>query len=573
MFINNANAFDMVENMQALYLTLLVFSVFVYGCSQQGSSTNVVSPSSVEQDTTNGADRSKPNIIVILADDMRAGYTGHEGHPVVKTPNIDSLAAKGVVFTNSFATSPVCTPSRTALLTGQYERKHGINFNSDSALSNQAYKQTYPMLLKEAGYFAAYIGKNHTPIGKNENGVVGYKSGVMDHSFDYWYSSHGHLGFYPKENPKHAIFVNAKSDTQVEIIEEGVENFFTPDDVFNAGYDFLKERPTDKPFAMLINFNVPHNGGTGSMEFRDSDLALYRTTYRDQIDSMQIPATYIAEVDIVEPKLPLNVYNGEYIANYGYVKTPQAMRERETRVVQTISGIDKLLGKLLRQLEQQSISDNTIIVFTSDHGILHGEFGLGGKSLLYEASVKVPLIIYDPRVEQPRKSDQLVALVDIAPTLLDLADLPVPDAMQGVSVKPLLQGNDSSWRQELFLENMMTIQNYPRIEAVRTKQWKYIRYFDKENDQEYADMLVASINGERPIYEELFNIESDPDEVRNVIAEQSNRETLKRLRQSVARMVSEYRGTEPLSTIKGSKQRVEDQLFESGIVPQSNAQN
>ena len=429
------------------------------------------------------------------------------------------------------------------------------------------------MLLKDAGYFAAYIGKNHTPIGENENGVVGYKSGVMDNSFDYWYSSHGHLGFYPKDNPKHAIFVNAESDTQVEILEEGVENFFTLTQAFNAGYDFLKKRPTDKPFVMLINFNVPHNGGTGSMEFRDSDLALYRTTYRDQIDSMQIPTTYVAADDVVKSKLPGNVYNGEYITNYGYVRTPDAMRERETRIVQTISGIDKLLGKLMQQLDEQGISDNTVIVFTSDHGILHGEFGLAGKSLLYEPSVKIPLIIYDPRIEKPHKSDQLVALVDIAPTLLDLADVPVPDEMQGVSVKSLLEGDSSNWRQELFLENMMTIQNYPRIEAVRTKKWKYIRYFDKKNDQDYADMLVASINGEKPIYEELFNIENDPDEVNNVIADFGNREIADTLRQSVARMVSEYRGVDPLSTIKGTKQRVENQLFEKGLVPVANPQN
>lgn len=111
---------------------------------------------------------SPPNVIVVLADDMRADYTGYGGHPVVQTPNIDQLAADGTVFNSAFATSAVCTPSRTSLLSGEWERRHGVNFNSDSAMTNEAWSRTYPMLLKEAGYFVSYIGKNHTPLGKNE---------------------------------------------------------------------------------------------------------------------------------------------------------------------------------------------------------------------------------------------------------------------------------------------------------------------------------------------------------------------------------------------------------------------
>ena len=531
---------------------LLVLVFFFVGCSDENPATPASSASNsvLTPDAKVEISDTKPNIIVVLADDMRRGYTGFEGHPIVKTPNLDDLAAKGTFFSNSFATSAVCTPSRTVLLTGQYERKHGINFNSDSALSNEAYLNTYPMLLKSAGYFVGYIGKNHTPLGQNEDGVVGYDSGVMDNSFDYWYASHGHLGFYPKENPKHSIFKNAQADTQVEILEEGVENFFTPDRAFSAGFDFLLTRPADKPFALLINFNVPHNGGTGSMEFRDSDLALYRETYRDQIDAIQLPSTYVAAVDMVEPKLPKHVYNGEYIANYNYVRTPEDMRERDIRVMETVTGIDKLMGKLVKQLEEQGIADNTIIVFTSDHGIQHGEFGLAGKTLVYEPSIKIPLIIYDPRATAPSQRSELVALVDIAPTLLEFAGQPVPDSMQGSSLKPLLQNENSSWREELFLENMMTIQNYPRIEAVRTHKWKYVRYFDKQKDQAYADMLVASINGEQPIFEELFDLENDPSEISNVIADEENKDVIDMLRQSVTRMVKEYRGNEPLNTLE-----------------------
>ncbi len=121
-------------------------------------------------------------------------------------------------------------------------------------MTEKAFQQTYPMILKAAGCFVGYIGKNHTPVGKNADGVIGYNSGVMDTTFDYWYAGHRHLGFYPKK--RHSVFENAKADTQVEIMEEGMENFFAPDTAFQAGYDFLNARPDNQPFVLLLNFNV-----------------------------------------------------------------------------------------------------------------------------------------------------------------------------------------------------------------------------------------------------------------------------------------------------------------------------
>ncbi len=494
---------------------------------------------------------ARPNVIVILADDMRAGYTGYEGHPIIETPNIDSLATSGTVFSNAFATSAACTPSRTTLLTGLYERRHGINFNSGSSMSSEAWAQTYPMLMKDAGYHVGYIGKNHTPVGKNEDGVIGYASGVMDRSFDYWYAGHRHLGFYPKDKKQHKVFANASADTQVEIMEEGMENFFTPDMAFQEGYDFLDSRPSEKPFALLLNFNVPHGAGTSSMELRDSDPALYRTAYRDKLDEIELPSTYIAAKDIVTPKIPKSVYNGEYIEQYNYVKTPDEMKERTIRTIQTITGIDKLLGKLLGKLEEQGIADNTIIVFTSDHGLLHGEHGLGGKVFLYEPSIRIPLIIFDPRTEETpgaSASDALVALVDVAPTLLELVGVPVPREVQGKSLEPLMRGAETEWRDVLFLENNMTIQNYPRMEGVRTQRWKYVRYFDRAKDQGYEDMLAASINGEQPVYEELFDLENDPAEIQNLVSDPARGEVLEMLRAKSAVLVNQFRGPDPLNT-------------------------
>ena len=492
---------------------------------------------------------TKPNIIVILADDMRAEATGFAGHPLIKTPNLDQLASEGTVFSSGFATSAVCTPSRTSLLTGLYERRHGINFNSRSVMTESAYQRTYPMLLKQAGYFVGYVGKNHTPIGINEDGVAGYKSGVMDESFDYWYAGHKHLRFYPKKY--HPVFENAQADTQVEIIEEGMENFMVPNEAFQAGHDFLQSRPQDQPFALLINFNVPHAAGTGSMEQRESDLDLYKSAYRDLLDQVELPSTYVAEKDVQNRKLPANVFSWEFLGSYSYVKTPDRLRERRIREMQTISGIDKLWGKLRAHLEEQGVARNTIVVFTADHGLLHGEFGMGGKVFLYEPSIRVPMVVYDPRIKQSERvaqSDELVALVDIAPTLLDLTDTPIPATMQGKSLKPLLDGSAVEWRQEIFLENMMTIQDYPRMEGVRTHQWKYVRYFDKAKDQHYSDMINASIAGELPIYEELFDLKNDPEEINNLITAPEHGDISQSLRQKNAELVKRFRGEGELDT-------------------------
>ncbi|MDO7085587.1 sulfatase-like hydrolase/transferase [Pseudocolwellia sp. AS88] len=505
-------------------------------------------------DTVMEEKQARPNVIVILADDMQIGVTGYEGNPIIKTPNIDNLANNGTVFSKAFATSAVCTPSRTTLLTGLYERRHGINFNSNSSMTETAYNKTYPMLLKKSGYFVGYVGKNHTPIGRNESGVTGYKSGVMDNSFDYWYASHKHLSFYPKDHARHAIFKNAQADTQIEIIEEGVENFMTPNEAFQKGHNFLDSRPKSKPFALLINFNVPHANSTGSMELRDSDLELYKTTYREHLNDVALPKTYAAAKDIKTPKLPKSVYNGKYLETYDYVKEEDSLKERIVREMQTISGIDKLIGKLVKHLKYQGVADNTIIVFTSDHGLMHGEFGLGGKVHLYDPSVRIPMVIYDPRIEKIQKIDKnndLVALVDLAPTILDLTNTPIPKDYQGFSLQPLMNVTSEKkahWRQEIFLENLMTIQNYPRMEGVRTHKWKYIRYFDKKKDQDYASMSVASINGEQPIYEELYDLENDPNEINNVINVPENSMIVNKLRAKDKELVKEYRGNEPLNT-------------------------
>ncbi|WP_209330768.1 sulfatase-like hydrolase/transferase [Lunatimonas salinarum] len=486
----------------------------------------------------------KPNIVFVLADDMRWDYLGAIGaNAVVQTPNLDKLAAEGTLFSNAFVTSAICTPSRTSILTGMYERKHGVTFGSNSVMTEEAFAQTYPMLLRENGYYTGWVGKNHTPVGKSEKGL-GYKSGVMEESFDYWRAGHGHLSFYPKN--VHEIFQDANADNQIDIIQEAVDEFLSIDEALVTSQSFLRTRPTDQPFCLMINFNVPHSNGTNSMKQLPDDPELYRSAYRDQIDQIPLPADYIAYDSIQTPKLPVDVYNGQYLPSYNWTKTAKSLKENQIRTIQTVTGIDQVVGKIVEELSRQGILDNTIIVFTSDHGLFHGEFGLAGKTFLYDIDLIIPMIIYAPGLSNGRVADEIALNIDIAPTLLDFAGIGIPAAMQGKSLKPILENSQKDWRADFFSENLFMEQNYPRMEAVRSKDWKYIRYYSKEKDQRHVLSLIAPFMGEEPIYEELFNLKDDPHERHNLADEKDKQEVLAMLRSRCNALMIEAKGDSQL---------------------------
>lgn len=513
----------------------------------------------------------RPNIIFILTDDQRYDTLGITGDKLVQTPHLDQLAADGVLFSNASVNSAICTPSRACYFLGQYERRHGVNFNSGTFMAPEAWAQSYPLKLREAGYFTGYVGKNHVPIGEQ-----GYKTGIIEDSFDYWYAGHGHLSFYPKE--RHDIFEHAQADTQLEVLSEGAQSFLNSADGFITGAkSFLQSRPDDQPFALSIALNLPHGSSTGTMALRPTDDALYRTTYRDRLGEITFPSAYVAREHISTPKLPTDVLFAEFRQTiYDYVDTPEKLTERVLRKTQTTTGIDRFVGAIRKTLERLGVAENTIIVFTSDHGMMRGEFGLGGKALNYEACLNVPLIIYDPRVpaiERGRRSDALTESVDIAPTLLDYAGANPPETMQGLSLRPLVEGRATDLRDTSFAENLWsTYFGNPRIESVRTKDWKYIRYFKNDRTQfanvtqktqyvttrtqaeHYADWLTASVKGEQPVYEELFHLASDPQETTNLADRLAYAAKLTELRAECQSLVTMAKGdiNTPPATIRSS---------------------
>lgn len=496
----------------------------------------------------------KPNFVFILTDDQSYGMMGCTGNPVVQTPQLDKLATEGILFTNAHVTSAICTPSRVSILLSQFERKHGVNFNSGTSIAPEAWEESYPVVMKNAGYYTGYVGKNHAPIGDG-----GYKSGLMEKSFDYWYAGHGHLRFYPKD--VHNIFEHAKKNTQPEIIQEGALDFLDNNQRLEGAIQFLDERPSEQPFCLSICFNLPHSASTSTMKSLPEDSIIYREMYRDM--KIPLPEKYLAKAEIRQPRLPKEILHvQDRQTSYDFVDTPEKCKERYIRQYQAMTGIDGLLGNLRDKLKALNLHENTIIVFTSDHGLFMGQYGLGGKALCYETVTHVPMIIYNPLMQNNTKtktSNALVQTIDIAPTLLAYAGIPIPPSYQGKNLQPLLDGKISNIHDYLFTENLWSTNfGNPRCESVQNKDWKYIRYYKNNNlsalkNREIAEDLDIPANkmlygvhdndiavyrnyiespqqGESPVYEELYHLSQDKEESTNLVKNDEYREVLNQMR-------------------------------------------
>lgn len=317
------------------------------------------------------------------------------------------------------------------------------------------------------------------------------------------------------------------------------------------------------------------------MKMRETDDAIYRTMYRGQ--TLPLPEGYVAKKDISSPKLPAEIHRVEdRQTGYNYVDTPEGVRERYTRQLQAMTGIDRLVGQIRQQLKQQGLEENTVIVFTSDHGLFMGQFGLGGKAFCYEETTHVPMIIYDPRAGKPAQSitsDALVQSIDIAPTLLRLAGAERPASYQGKDLSGFLGGSSLPVRDYLYTENLWSTQfGNPRCESVQDKEWKYIRYYKNENfsarkkiatakemgipltamlykvhDPDiatYRSYIEGPLNGEPAVYEELFHLKQDPRETTNLAQDPAFAEKLATMREVWSQEITKARGKGPARVLR-----------------------
>jgi N-acetylglucosamine-6-sulfatase len=393
---------------------------------------------------------TRPNIVFIIVDDLRFNALSCMGHPFLKTPHIDRIAAEGALFQNAFVTTPLCSPSRASFLTGRYAHAHGVvgNGNRGEAISHKLV--TFPLLLDETGYDTAYVGKWH--MGDDDSPRPG---------FDRWVSFKGQ-GAY--ENPVFNV------DGQ-QVHAEG----YVTDLLTDYAVEFVRQARA-KPFVLYLAHKAVHANFTPAPR--------HAAMFADQ----PIPRTSGAQ-DTLEGKpvlrrtLPRPEKAGEH---------PGLKDDIVRRQLAAVLAIDEGVGRLLEALEQSEQLDNTLIIFTSDNGFFWGEHGLGDKRAAYEESIRVPLLMrYPPLLPRNTTIDEIVLNVDIVPTLLELAGAAIPEDVHGRSVLSLLKGDTDDWRTSFLAEYFGPVhERVPRWQAVRTARWKYIHYPDFDGMDEIYDLAA-----------------------------------------------------------------------------------
>ncbi|WP_044214022.1 sulfatase-like hydrolase/transferase, partial [Saccharicrinis fermentans] len=483
--------------------------------------------------TTSYAQNKKPNIIFLLSDDQKDNTFSAMGHPYIKSPNVDQLIKNGVRFSNTYVAEPICAPSRVAFFTGLNERMSGVGFTSSYKLTEEQWANTYPELLRNNGYYTGFIGKF---------GIEYYTfKGKTNSKFDYWRAHDGWAKFWPKTAKNCSEYFDSGEDIITPVMGESI-------------VEFLDQAPSEKPFCLSVSFSVPHGSQIKSMYPGNKDAAdcmipaneyeklkghpFYDTLYRNL--NIEIPKETATDPYVYIPKNVLDQNKGRASNVYKYDYNPISCKEHHIRYYQQISGMDKVIGDLVAALKEKGLTENTIIIFASDHGLLMGEYGMGGKALLYDLAAKVPCFIYDPRLPEEVKGttiDNLVSSLDIPSTILDYAGISKPEYMQGSSLIPLLNGESKKWRKELFLESLYTGRDNPICEGIVDGKWKYIRMFQIQK-RKYSEKDL-DFDNLKPDFEQLFNLQEDPMETNNLVSVYENTSLLKKLRKKTGRYSSQ----------------------------------
>jgi len=443
--------------------------------------------------------QDRPNIIYIMADDhASAAISAYKSRlaKILPTPNIDRLAREGAIMNSCFCTNSISTPSRAAILTGQYSQKNGVYTLSDKLDTN---KLTLPRILQKSGYTTALVGKWH---------LVTEPKGFDDYSC--------FIGQGTYSNP-HLIEKNRTDGADFESSKGTVYEGHSTDVVTQRAIDCITEmKDKSKPFFLMLHFKAPHRPWQPAERFKhllDSvtipepenllDTYASRGNYTD---SLTMSMEHMTETDLKTP-IPTNLDRDEHRkwAYQLYLKD----------YLRCIAGIDENIGKLLNYLDANGLDSNTIVIYTSDQGFFLGEHGWFDKRLMQEESFRMPFLIRYPKEIKPGTVNNDLSLnVDFAPTLLDYANVGVPSDMQGKSFRNNLIGSTpKNWRKSVYYRYWMHNDFYHRAVAnlgIRTDRYKLIFY--------YGDPL--NMKGARePAYEpvwELYDLKKDPAEMHNL---------------------------------------------------------
>ena len=456
--------------------SLLVFCEFFWSVS--------FAPSAATAKETKHA---PPNVVLLLVDDLRWNAPACMGNPVAKTPHIDRLAAEGVRFTNAFCTTAICATSRATFLTGQYARRHGIH-TFGRPLTDAQFAETFPAVLRRSGYRVGFVGK--WGLGK-----------LPQAEYDYFDGFTGQGRYFERADKELKDHLTARLERKA--------------------LKFLDTWTADRPACLQLSFKATHCQDGDPWPFQPDQR--YNELYRDV--TIQ-PAKTATEEHF--RRLPEFLQTSEARVRWKVRFANGPLFQKSVKdYYRLLTGVDRVVGSVVETLKRKGLLDNTVIVFTSDHGFYLGEHGLAGKWFMHEESIRIPLVVYDPRLPANRrgtKVDDLVLSVDVAPTIMDVAGCQVPRRVQGRPLSPLVRGEQVEWRDELFYEHLFKHARIPQTEGVRTKRWKYVRYV-----------------GMDPVYEELFDVQNDPHDERNLARDAARTDTLADMRARWKRLRAELK--------------------------------
>lgn len=436
---------------------------------------------------------ARPNVVVVICDDIRWNALGCAGHPHLVTPNIDQLAREGVYFENMFCTTSLCSPSRASILSGLYAHTHGVvnNFTEYPAGFS-----SFPIQLKNSGYETAYIGKWH----------MGEDNDEPRPGFDYFVTHKGQGLYY---------------DTTFNLNGRERKTFpgYYTTVVTDIALDWLRDR-TDQPFLLMIGQKAPHS------------FYLPEPKYARTFDEVDVHYPQTAFHMAGKPDWMVKrhytwhgIYGPLFAWRKDFPNDTAAGVSDFARMIRaywgTILSVDDSVGRLTAELRAMGELDNTIFVFMGDNGLLEGEHGMVDKRTMHEASIRIPMIIRYPGltpVDRPKRIPQQVLTLDLAPSLVELCGATPLPKVHGRSFKKLITEGDDDWRDAwLYHYNYEKQFPYtPNVRGIRTDRWKYVRYPHGDGT---ADRHLA----------ELYDLTGDPEEKYNLIGDADKQELIRSL--------------------------------------------
>ena len=462
----------------------------------------------------------RPNIIYIMTDDQTVNQMSCYGHPFLNTPNLDRIANEGTRFSNCFCTNSLCAPSRASVLTGCYSNINGIQGNSEKAGEVEHLNPdlpTFPELLQQAGYFTSLIGKYHLhddPVG-----------------FDEWRILIGQGKYFDSDFIENGVRTKSKG--------------YVTDVITDKAIECLENMDKSRPFCLVYQHKGPHRPFTPAPRHAHlwDDIEFpYPETFNDDYTTRKIA------------KLAQDMKFDFSLAR-DYDDLPENLNPEEKKKwifqrfvkdsYRAVVGIDENIGHVLDYLDAHNLTEDTIIIYTSDNGFFYGEHGWYDKRFMYEPSLRIPLVIRYPRLGSPGQvSEEMVLNVDFAPTILDIAGIPVPENIHGRSLKPLLERKSpDDWRKTVYYsyyENTWHLLGfkqedlaYPDFKyftahrvgphhGIRTDRYKLIEYYS-EGD-----------------YWELFDLKTDPHELQNLYGKPGYEDITQHLKEELRRLQKIY---------------------------------